>query len=230
MRDIATITDEELKKDLDETYSDIINCKAAIRLGITAYAGGESVRDRLETNERIRGKIEFELARRKSVAEFEAAKLALGKGRPWNPFKGGFVPYNRKAAASRLEWQRDQAAVHLAKELSKPAPRTGRVKALKNAMRLAARWRQDWIRLLKIVNRCDLRYIPAELAKTLEKWPDDPRVGTIGLDYLGAGTVAIFEAKLRIEMGLSKAVWDLRRADSEIRFMVTIYGDVTGLW
>ena len=66
MTDIMTIPDAELKKDLDETFGDILTCQAALKLGIETYANGESVRRRLDTNEKIKDKIEAELKRRAS--------------------------------------------------------------------------------------------------------------------------------------------------------------------
>lgn len=155
----------------------------------------------------------------------EEIRQAIGAGRPWNPYKGGFVPYNRKAAVSRLEWQRNHAAVLLAEEISKPSPRPGRVAALKRCMRLAGRWRRDFIHLLKIVTRCEMRYVPVEVAENLEKWPDEG----VGLHYMGGGMIGIFDGKSRLEMRISQAAWELRRADSEIMFWVRIYGDISGI-
>ncbi|MCK4958674.1 MAG: hypothetical protein KAT00_04730 [Planctomycetes bacterium] len=64
--DIMKIPTDELRRDLDETYGDIITCEAALRLGITRYPSG-SVRERLETNEKIKDYIKKELARREAA-------------------------------------------------------------------------------------------------------------------------------------------------------------------
>jgi len=49
MTDITTIPEEEFRKDLQDSYADIINCEAALKLEITAYSGG-SVQSRLDAN------------------------------------------------------------------------------------------------------------------------------------------------------------------------------------
>jgi len=66
--DIKTISTDELLKDLDESYGDIINCEAALKIGITNYSGG-SVRERLLTNQKIVDAIKCELKRRKVSEE-----------------------------------------------------------------------------------------------------------------------------------------------------------------
>lgn len=64
--DITKIPKDELRKDLDETYGDIIDCEAALKLGIKTYGNGKSVKERLEANQSIRAKIEAELKRRRT--------------------------------------------------------------------------------------------------------------------------------------------------------------------
>ena len=63
MTDITKISKEELMRDLDDSYGDLLTCKAALKLGIEDYTGG-STRDRIETNLKIIDRIETELKRR----------------------------------------------------------------------------------------------------------------------------------------------------------------------
>jgi len=71
MIDIATIPEEELRKELKESYDDITVCNDALAHGIFEYSGG-FVQVRLMINERIAKKIEAELARRgKSAVEVQ---------------------------------------------------------------------------------------------------------------------------------------------------------------
>jgi len=64
MKNIKTISMEELKKDLQESKKDIQICKGALLNNINNYSGG-SVQKRLDTNKRIVIKITQELNRRK---------------------------------------------------------------------------------------------------------------------------------------------------------------------
>ena len=62
--DITTIPEEELRKDLEESYSDIMTCEAALRVGVTVYGDGKSVSERLRVNRWLVEKISAELSRR----------------------------------------------------------------------------------------------------------------------------------------------------------------------
>jgi len=63
MVDITTIPEEQLRKDLEESYADIMACEAALRIGVTTYSGG-SMQKRLDANRGFIKAIEKELARR----------------------------------------------------------------------------------------------------------------------------------------------------------------------
>lgn len=63
MEDITKIPEEELRKDLEDSYADIINCEAALLVSITSYSGG-SVQERLDANKGFIEAISVELARR----------------------------------------------------------------------------------------------------------------------------------------------------------------------
>jgi hypothetical protein len=63
MADISNIPEEELRKDLQDSYADIIACEAAMRIGVETYSGG-SVQKRLNANRGFIKVIEAELARR----------------------------------------------------------------------------------------------------------------------------------------------------------------------
>ena len=65
MIDIKTISNVELKKDLDDSYEDILNCEAALKLGITEYSSG-TVLDRLNKNKQFVKRITDEIKRRES--------------------------------------------------------------------------------------------------------------------------------------------------------------------
>jgi hypothetical protein len=160
------------------------------------------------------------------LENFDAIKEQIGNGRVWNPYKGGFVPYARKRDIPRIKWQRDMAAWFLSRETSKNNPRPGRVKLLKKCLLLGFRRFRDYCRLIKAIRRCEMKYIPVGMAKMLDKWPDS----AVGLDYLGGGIIGIFDGKVRSEIRLSQAAWELRRCDSEVMFWVRVYGDLSPLW
>ena len=63
MTDITTIPEEELRKDLQDSYADILACESALKLGITSYSGG-SVQKRLDANKHFVQVISAELERR----------------------------------------------------------------------------------------------------------------------------------------------------------------------
>ena len=63
MIDIKTISDETLKKDLDDSYKDIVDCTNALNVGVTNYSGG-SVQERLDDNKQFVIVIEAEIKRR----------------------------------------------------------------------------------------------------------------------------------------------------------------------
>lgn len=60
---IKTIPEDELRKDLQDSYADITLCKVVLQLGIVSR-NGESVQDRLTINQQIVVIILAELARR----------------------------------------------------------------------------------------------------------------------------------------------------------------------
>lgn len=64
MKDITEIPENKLLKDKDESYKDIINCEAVLKIGVKNYSGG-SVLERLNVNKEIINKIDNELDRRK---------------------------------------------------------------------------------------------------------------------------------------------------------------------
>ena len=66
--DIKLISTEELKKDRDESFKDIIDCKNALAWGVYKYSGG-NVTDRIEVNQKIIIKIEEELKLREQEME-----------------------------------------------------------------------------------------------------------------------------------------------------------------
>ena len=62
---LASIPDDELKKDLMETIVDIAVCRRAIEAGVTSCLSGTcQVLDRLETNLKIEKAILAEMGRR----------------------------------------------------------------------------------------------------------------------------------------------------------------------
>ena len=61
---ITSVPEEELRKDLQDSYYDINICEAVLALGIFEYSDGEFVHVRLITNQHIVKVIEAELARR----------------------------------------------------------------------------------------------------------------------------------------------------------------------
>jgi hypothetical protein len=61
--DITTIPEEDLRKDLQESYDDILACESALKLGVMFYSGG-SVKERLDKNKYFVRVISKELARR----------------------------------------------------------------------------------------------------------------------------------------------------------------------
>jgi hypothetical protein len=154
----------------------------------------------------------------------------IGQGRPWNPFKGGFVPYLREMDSERLTWQRDRAVHFLAFEGTKKSPRPERVKLLRKCERLARLRHRSYYRLISTFRRCEMAVINTKMAETMAAsktpWPD----GAMGVDYMGGGVVGLFEGKNRTEMRLSQAAWELRRVDSELRLLVALYGDLSGIW
>ena len=64
MIDIKTIPDNELRKDLDDSYEDVVNCTNALKAGATNYSGG-SIQERLDKNKQFIKVIETEIKRRK---------------------------------------------------------------------------------------------------------------------------------------------------------------------
>lgn len=63
MIDITTIPEDELRKDLEDSYADILACKAVLRVGITTTKSG-NVQTRLDANNHFVEVISAELARR----------------------------------------------------------------------------------------------------------------------------------------------------------------------
>lgn len=63
MIDITKIPEEELRKDLEDSYADILACEAALRLGLESYSGGK-VEHRLNSNKYFVEVITAELQRR----------------------------------------------------------------------------------------------------------------------------------------------------------------------
>ena len=63
---IETFSEVELRKNLDDSYEDIMTCEAALKLGITTYSIDRSVQERLDANKKIVKIIEKELARRRN--------------------------------------------------------------------------------------------------------------------------------------------------------------------
>ena len=63
MADIKTIPDNELKKDLDDSYKDVLDCTTALRVGVVDYSGG-SVQEQLDKNKQFIKVIEAEIQRR----------------------------------------------------------------------------------------------------------------------------------------------------------------------
>ena len=66
MIDIKTIPTDELEKDLEDSYKDIITCEAALSLGIELYSCGR-VKERLEANRGFVEVITAELKRRNGI-------------------------------------------------------------------------------------------------------------------------------------------------------------------
>lgn len=64
MDDITLISEEELRKDLEDSYKDILDCEAALKLGLKTYSGG-SIHSRLIANKYFVKVIAAELNRRK---------------------------------------------------------------------------------------------------------------------------------------------------------------------
>lgn len=64
--DIEAIPEEELRKDLQDSYDDIALCKMALFLGVVDYSSG-GVQDRLIGNQRIVKVILAELSRRNAL-------------------------------------------------------------------------------------------------------------------------------------------------------------------
>lgn len=60
--DIAHIPTAELLQDLVDTIEDIRVCRTALSIDIRTYGDGNSVAERLEVNQKIKTKIEAELA------------------------------------------------------------------------------------------------------------------------------------------------------------------------
>lgn len=60
---IEDIPTHELKSDLDDSYADIMNCEAALKLGITQH-NGYDIQERLDRNKRFIEVITAELERR----------------------------------------------------------------------------------------------------------------------------------------------------------------------
>lgn len=63
MVNIKTIPDEELKKDLNDSYKDAQNCKTALLCGIVEYCGSD-IKTRLKNNQYFIKVIQEELNRR----------------------------------------------------------------------------------------------------------------------------------------------------------------------
>ena len=61
--DITKIATHELRKDLAEGRQDVLDCEAAMRVGVLEYSGGLVV-ERLKANKSINARIEAELVRR----------------------------------------------------------------------------------------------------------------------------------------------------------------------
>ena len=66
MRDIKTIPDDVLEKDLEDSYKDVLDCTTALKVGVTNYSGG-SVQERLDNNKQFIEVIETEIQRRIGV-------------------------------------------------------------------------------------------------------------------------------------------------------------------
>ena len=65
MIDIKTIPDGTLKKDLEDSYKDVMDCTTALRLGVTTYDyDSASVQERLDINKQFIKVIEAEIKRR----------------------------------------------------------------------------------------------------------------------------------------------------------------------
>jgi hypothetical protein len=136
-------------------------------------------------------------------------------GRLWNPYKGGLVPFNRSFVDERLEWQRNQAAALLAKEISRSIPRPGRIDMLKRCMHRADCWRKSYVHLLKIImRRCEMFYVPLSFAKEVDIWDDN----SVSLHYMGSGIIGIFDNNIRLEMDITRAAWITRHAKSREEF------------
>ena len=60
---ISEIPEEELRKDLEESYKDLLAAKAALKLGITTCGTG-SVQSRIDSNKHFIEVITTELSRR----------------------------------------------------------------------------------------------------------------------------------------------------------------------
>lgn len=148
------------------------------------------------------------------------AKREIGGGRPWNPYLGAFVPYLKTDITARLVWQRDQAVIHLANELNKPAPRIGRMNLLKRCERLAKRRLKDFVRFKRIIRRCDL--IPASQPMAEKVLSKD----VVALYYNGGGVIGLVHGRIQSEMLLTNTVWKMRRADSKLQFLTRMYGDL----
>jgi hypothetical protein len=147
--------------------------------------------------------------------------------RHWVQLNLGDGPLPIKRSWSfRLMYQRERARAMLEFELSKIAPRKNRVLAMKRVMRLTDRRKTDFYRLIYMLSRCELRYISIEEMEKLDKWPE----GAMGLHYIGGGVVGIVDNTQRTEMRLSQAAWEFRRVDSELRLLVALYGDLSGIW
>jgi len=66
MKDITTISMDELLKDKEESERDIPICETALAVGIATHKDGTSVQERIDVNKLIIIKIDAELNRRKS--------------------------------------------------------------------------------------------------------------------------------------------------------------------
>lgn len=65
MTDIKTIADDELERDLKESYEDIKVCRTALSFGVNKYSSGKSVEERINNNRYFVKVIIAEIKRRK---------------------------------------------------------------------------------------------------------------------------------------------------------------------
>lgn len=71
MIDIKTIPDEKLRQDLSDSYEDIAICANALLLGVTEFANGRSVQERLDDNNKFVKVITAEIERRDELNALE---------------------------------------------------------------------------------------------------------------------------------------------------------------